>query len=189
MTENNFGNQFIIGALKGFTVIIVLVIAILLWIKIYDNTIRRTEALENKIDSIIANNSNSYSYSHIPTFENKTPEEGIDEALLYYDIKHPTIVKAQAILETAHFSSDLCVKNNNLFGLYDSRNKKYYAFNHWSESIIAYINYIQYKYSPPKDYYKFLQDIGYAEDPTYTDKLRIIVEKNGKRRDTELSNK
>ena len=176
MTENNFGNQFIIGALKGLTVIIVLVIAMLLWIKIYDNTIGRTEALENKVDSIIASSSNSYSYSHIPTFENETPEEGIDEALLYYDIKHPTIVKAQAILETAHFSSDLCVKNNNLFGLYDSKNKRYYSYNHWWESIEAYKELIQRKYDNSKYYYMFLEDIKYAKDKEYINKLKEIAE-------------
>ena len=128
-------------------------------------------------------------YEEVITFFDKSPEEGLMDALIYFDVQHPHIVYAQAILETGNFTSKVCKENNNLFGLYDSRNKKYYAFNHWSESIIAYINYIQYKYSPPKDYYKFLQDIGYAEDPRYTDKLRVIVEKNGKRRDTELSNK
>ena len=100
------------------------------------NHAKKIECLNNKLDSIIINN--NYSYSHITTFENKTPEEGIDEALQYYNIEHTTIVKAQAILETAHFTSDLCVKNNNLFGLYDSKNKRYYSYNHWWESIIAY---------------------------------------------------
>lgn len=128
-------------------------------------------------------------YEEVVTFFDKSPEEGLMDALIYFDVQHPHIVYAQAILETGNFTSKVCKENNNLFGLYDSRNKKYYAFNHWSESIIAYINYIQYKYSPPKDYYKFLQDIGYAEDPNYVTKLRIIVERNGKRRDTELSNK
>lgn len=136
-------------------------------------------------------------YEEVVTFFDKSPEEGLMDALIYFDVQHPHIVYAQAILETGNFTSKVCKENNNLFGLYDSRNKKYYAFNHWSESIIAYINYIQYKYSPPKDYYIFLQDIGYAEDPRYTDKLRVIVEGkvkkidtiNGKRSNTELSNK
>lgn len=136
-------------------------------------------------------------YEEIVTFFDKSPEEGLMDALIYFEVQHPHIVYAQALLETGNFTSKVYKENNNLFGLYDSRNKKYYAFNHWSESIIAYINYIQYKYSPPKDYYKFLQDIGYAEDPKYTDKLKIIVEGkvkkidtiNGKRRDAELSNK
>ena len=138
------------------------------------NHAKKIECLNNKLDSIIINN--NYSYSHITTFENKTPEEGIDEALQYYKIEHPTIVKAQAILETAHFSSDLCVKNNNLFGLYDSKNKRYYSYNHWWESIIAYKKTIQKRYENSRYYYMFLEDIEYAEDKEYINKLKEIAE-------------
>ena len=134
---------------------------------------KNIEYLENKLDSITINNN---SYSHITTFENKTPEEGIDEALQYYNIEHPTIVKAQAILETAHFTSDLCVKNNNLFGLYDSKNKRYYSYNHWWESIEAYKKLIQKKYDNSKYYYMFLKDIKYANDKEYINKLKEIAE-------------
>ena len=134
---------------------------------------KNIEYLENKLDSITINNN---SYSHITTFENKTPEEGIDEALQYYNIKHPTIVKAQAILETAHFTSDLCIKNNNLFGLYDSKNKRYYSYNHWWESIEAYKKLIQKKYDNSKYYYMFLKDIKYANDKEYINKLKEIAE-------------
>ena len=137
--------------------------------------VKRITYLENKLDSLIVNNSN-YSYSHIITFVNKTPEEGIDEALQYYNIEHPTIVKAQAILETAHFTSDLCVKNNNLFGLYDSKNKRYYSYNHWWESIEAYKKLIQRKYDNSKYYYMFLEDIKYAKDKDYISKLKEIAE-------------
>ena len=132
--------------------------------------------LNNKLDSLTINNNYNYSYSHITTFENKTPEEGIDEALQYYDIKHPAIVKAQAILETARFTSDLCVKNNNLFGLYDSKNKRYYSYNHWWESIEAYKKLIQRKYDNSKYYYMFLKDIKYAKDKEYINKLKEIAE-------------
>ena len=132
--------------------------------------------LNNKLDSLTINNNYNYSYSHITTFENKTPEEGIDEALQYYNIEHPTIVKAQAILETAHFTSDLCVKNNNLFGLYDSKNKRYYSYNHWWESIEAYKKLIQKKYDNSKYYYMFLEDIKYAKDKEYINKLKEIAE-------------
>ena len=132
--------------------------------------------LNNKLDSLTINNNYNYSYSHITTFENKTPEEGIDEALQYYNIEHPTIVKAQAILETARFTSDLCVKNNNLFGLYDSKNKRYYSYNHWWESIEAYKELIQRKYDNSKYYYMFLEDIKYAKDKEYINKLKEIAE-------------
>ena len=137
--------------------------------------VKRITYLENKLDSLIVNN-NNYSYSHIITFENKTPEEGIDEALQYYNIEHPTIVKAQAILETAHFTSDLCVKNNNLFGLYDSKNKRYYSYNHWWESIEAYKKFVQRKYNNSKYYYRFLEDIKYAKDKEYINKVKKIAE-------------
>lgn len=140
---------------------------------------KEIEYLNNKLDSIaISNiNNNDYTYSYTPAFENKTPEEGIDEALQYYKIEHPTIVKAQAILETGNFTSNLCIKNNNLFGLYDSKNKKYYSYNHWWESIEAYKKLIQRKYDNSKYYYMFLEDIKYAKDKDYISKLKEIAEK------------
>ena len=153
--------------------ILLIIYIVVCSISIKENT-KRIEYLNNKLDSITINN--NYSYSHITTFENKTPEEGIDEALQYYNIEHPAIVKAQAILETAHFTSDLCVKNNNLFGLYDSKNKRYYSYNHWWESIIAYKKTIQKRYENSRYYYMFLEDIEYAEDKEYINKLKEIAE-------------
>lgn len=122
-----------------------------------------------------------------PSFYGKSPQEGLMEALEYYGVKHPQIVYAQAVLETGNFKSDACLINNNLFGLYDSRNKKYYEFDHWTNSVEAYVSMVQYKYKgdndkPPNDYYRFLSDIGYAEDPHYINKVKRIVEQNDKRR-------
>ena len=114
-------------------------------------------------------------------FFNKSPEEGLLEALNYYGVKHPNIVYAQAVLETGNFKSDLCINGNNLFGLYNSKNHRYYTFDHWKDCIIAYKEMIQYKYKPPNDYYKFLSDIGYAEDPNYINKLKGIVSRNDKK--------
>ena len=156
-----------------FAMILLIIYMAVCSIYIKGNT-ERIKCLNNKLDSITINN--NYSYSHITTFENKTPEEGIDEALQYYNIEHPTIVKAQAILETAHFTSDLCIKNNNLFGLYDSKNKRYYSYNHWWESIEAYKKLIQRKYDNSKYYYMFLEDIKYAKDKEYINKLKKIAE-------------
>ena len=173
--KEQLNNSSTTEVIKNFCITILIIIAVTIWLSAYENLLRRVEDLESKIDSITTS-SNNYSYSHITTFENKTPEEGIDEALLYYDIKHPTIVKAQAILETAHFSSDLCVKNNNLFGLYDSKNKRYYSYNHWWESIEAYKELIQRKYDNSKYYYMFLEDIKYAKDKEYINKLKEIAE-------------
>lgn len=110
-----------------------------------------------------------------PVFFSQSPEEGLADALNYYEVEYPEIVYAQAVLETGHFTSDLCVTHNNLFGLYNSRRRRYFRFNHWTESVEAYKSMIQYRYTPPGDYYKFLQRINYAEDPHYIKKLRKLV--------------
>ena len=110
-----------------------------------------------------------------PKFFIQQPSEGIEEALSYYGLKHKDIVLAQAILETGHFTSRICLEYNNLFGLYDSKNKDYYKFNHWSESVVAYKEWIQKKYQPPNDYYIFLKKINYAEKEDYTRLLKKIV--------------
>lgn len=122
----------------------------------------------------------------IPNFMSKPPQEGLMEALVYYEVDHPEIVYAQAVLETGWFTSSLCLNSHNLFGLYNSKKMGYYKFNHWTESVVAYKNWIQRRYKPPEDYYKFLSRIHYAEDPTYISKLKQIVRKeNDKRRYTE----
>lgn len=114
-----------------------------------------------------------------PTFYDKSPQDGLWEALLFYDIKHPEIVYAQALLETGYFRSKGCTRDNNLFGLYNSKRKRYHKFNHWTESVVKYKEWIQHRYKPPNDYYEFLRKIHYAEDPMYITKLKQIVKKHG----------
>lgn len=118
----------------------------------------------------------------VPNFMSKPPQEGLMEALVYYEVNHPEIVYAQAVLETGWFTSSLCLNYHNLFGLYNSKKMRYYKFNHWAESVVAYVQLVQYKYKPPDDYYEFLSRIGYAEDPDYINKLKVIISRNDKRR-------
>lgn len=101
-------------------------------------------------------------------------DDSLLEELQARNIAHPKIVLAQAKLETGNYTSKVCLTHNNLFGLRKA-DGSYYKFNHWKESVQAYKDYIQYKYKPPSNYYKFLEDIGYAEDKSYTDKLKKIV--------------
>lgn len=107
-----------------------------------------------------------------PPFMDKSPEEGLWEALEYYGIHHKEIVYAQAVLETGHFKSNGCKKGNNLFGL---RGKRYHRYAHWSESVEAYKEKIQKRYKPGEDYYKFLRRIRYAQSPSYCRLLKSIV--------------
>lgn len=110
-----------------------------------------------------------------PDFFSKSPQEGLIEALEYYGVKHPQIVYAQAVLETGYFKSDLCLNDNNLFGLYNSKKHRYYTFDHWKDCIIAYKEMIQYKYKDGDDYLNFLKEIGYAEDSEYICKLKKLI--------------
>lgn len=96
------------------------------------------------------------------------------EACRYYGVQDCGIVVSQAILETGHFKSDNCIKNNNLFGLYNSKRKRYYRFGHWSESVVAYRDKIQKKRKKDEPYYDFLLRIGYAKDKKYIHKIKDI---------------
>lgn len=110
-----------------------------------------------------------------PKFFSQTPKEGLEEALSYYGLEHKDIVYAQAVLETGHFKSNVCLKYNNLFGLYNSKEKRYCKFKHWTESVVAYKEWIQKKYQPPNNYYAFLEEINYANDKEYISTLKSIV--------------
>ncbi len=105
------------------------------------------------------------------------PQLHLYDALVYHKVNHPEIVCAQAILETGWFTSNLFHNNNNLFGLYNSKSKQFFKFNNWHDSIKGYKNMIQYKYKEGEDYYAFLTRIGYAEDPKYINKLKVLVNK------------
>ena len=107
----------------------------------------------------------------------KLSEENLYNELVAQGVDFPEIVTAQAILETGHFKSYACLQQNNLFGLRDNKGK-YMSFPHWTDAVAAYKKYIQrYNHPVPEDYYAYLQELGYAEDPQYIDKLKQIVNK------------
>ena len=95
-------------------------------------------------------------------------------ALEYYNIKHPRIVLAQAKLETGNYTSKHCINGNNLFGLYNSRKKEYFSFEHWHHSVKAYKDMIEYKHRDDEDYYEFLVRISYASYSNYIRKVKQI---------------
>lgn len=110
-------------------------------------------------------------------FGTRPPKElniaNLYEALDRYGIMYPKIVVAQALLETGYFTSNICLNYNNLFGLRRPTDGSYYQFDNWEQSVKAYKDYVQYKYHGGS-YLKFLQNIGYAEDPSYIYKVRSI---------------
>ena len=96
------------------------------------------------------------------------------EVIREVGLSNGLIVLAQALLETGHFSSRVCKEYNNLFGLYDSKNREYFRFSRWEDSVVAYQRMIQYRYKGG-NYFQFLKRIGYAEDPRYIVKLAGVV--------------
>ena len=101
----------------------------------------------------------------------KLSDKTLMDQLKKHGIKHPHIVLTQAKLETGGYKSKVLRTHNNLFGL--RKQGKYRRFNNWNESIIAYRDLVQYKYKGG-DYYHFLHNLGYAEDPEYIQKLRKL---------------
>lgn len=103
----------------------------------------------------------------------KLNDKNLMAELVRQGVKHPRIVLAQAKLETGHYTSDVCRRHNNLFGLRHS--KGYYRFSNWQQSVTAYKKYVQYKWDGKTNYYAFLRQINYAEDPAYTKRLKDLV--------------
>ena len=99
-------------------------------------------------------------------------EKNLKKELIRQGVSHPNIVLAQAKLESNLGKSEVAKRTNNLFGLRNG--KRYRRFSHWTECVTAYKNLIQSKYEGG-NYYAFLDKIGYAEDPSYTNKLRDMI--------------
>lgn len=84
-------------------------------------------------------------------------------------IPHPSVVLAQARLETGNFTSKMCKTKHNLFGI--KHNGRYAKYRTWKESISDYKKCISSRYHGGS-YYEFLRRIGYASDPKYIAKLK-----------------
>ena len=166
------------------TTLCCILVIISLQITEYKSIEHKSVDSSNKKVSCLYTKESSDTFKVKPKFLTQSPKDGLEEALIYYKVHHEDIVYAQAILETGHFKSRVCLEYNNLFGLYNSRKKQYYRFNHWSESVMAYKNWIQRRYKPSEDYYIFLDRIKYAESVEYIPLLKKIVNKrkNDKRR-------
>tara|TARA_R110000868_G_scaffold268036_5_gene527295 strand:+ start:550 stop:981 length:432 start_codon:yes stop_codon:yes gene_type:complete len=91
------------------------------------------------------------------------------------EVKHPRTVLAQSILETGHYKSKLTRTHNNLFGFRTA--KGYLKFGSWKECCAYYKRWQDRHYKPKNhaNYYAFLVDVGYAEDPQYITKVKTIV--------------
>ena len=120
----------------------------------------------------------------------KTKEEciqltwsNVDFWLDYYKIENSDVVKAQIWLETGNLSSKFCKENNNLFGMKLPKRRQTTAigkldgmayYPSWVHSIADYALWQRYFYKKG-NYYDFLYNHGYAEDPYYIVKLKKLL--------------
>ena len=112
----------------------------------------------------------------------QSPKEVLAE-LKRQNVKHPEIVLAQSIEETGWYKCKNCsMSKNNIFGLWNHKKQEYYQYDTWQLSIGGYKRGIQYKYdtSKYKDYYEFLEKIGYAGNPNYISNIKKLVERLNK---------
>lgn len=103
------------------------------------------------------------------------------------DIQCPEVVYAQMILETNFFRSKIFKQNNNMFGMktnsrsYDRGELNGHAkYDNTLDSILDYKEWQDQmsggkKFKDNEEYLKFLKQVGYAEDPKYTEKLQEII--------------
>lgn len=175
--ENKFYRKNKLGK-KGIILIIILAIfPIISFFRI----IKDLNCLSEERKSLDRINIEMKASKELPFYAEDLNRDTFYEALLYYEVKHPKLVLAQAILETGNFKSYNCVVRNNVLGLVNSFKNptkenpyQYFEFNAWEESIIAYIKYVEYKIQDDEDYLDFLERIGYAEDPEYSETVRKL---------------
>lgn len=116
-------------------------------------------------------------------------EDLLKKCLEFEGVKYQDIVLLQSQLETGHYTSDIFLNGNNLFGMkYPSRRptvatgiyKGHAQYKHWSDSVIDYVLWQEYYLSRgyrlegeiDSDFYLvFLKCIPYAEDKRYIRKL------------------
>lgn len=102
------------------------------------------------------------------------------------NVKFPEIVYAQAVIESGNFSSSLFLNHNNPFGMKIAKQRPtlnngghpiYASYYSWQHSVLDYA-YFQSRfmkaYDTQEKYLNRLSQI-YAEDPTYIDKLKKVI--------------
>jgi len=114
-----------------------------------------------------------------------TPEL-LKEAIYYLEIKSPEIVFNQMILETGNFTSDIFYYGRNLTGMKRARvrpttaigtYKRHAEYSHWFNSVKDYRlfqDWYEQNGHSLDEYFVFLQDIKYATDKRYINKLKSI---------------
>jgi len=118
-------------------------------------------------------------------YQSFTPDL-LREAIYYLEIKSPEIVFNQMVLETGGFTSDIFYYGRNLTGMKRARvrpttaigtYKRHAEYSHWFNSVKDYQlfqDWYEQNGHNLNEYFVFLQNINYATDKRYINKLKSI---------------
>jgi len=141
------------------------------------NNVNQIKLISGETKTLILNEQHSFT------------KEKFKATLLELNLKYPHIVYAQAVLESGSFTSKLFKENNNAFGMKVATQRPttnkgaengYAYYNNYFDCIVDYAFYqskFLSKITSESEYFNYLKQ-NYAEDPTYIDKLKEIIEKN-----------
>lgn len=119
---------------------------------------------------------------------NEFSEAKLIEKIKELNFKFPHIILAQSYQETGHYKSGIFFENNNLFGMKEAKlrsnlakgtNRGHAYYETWQESVIDYaLFYSTYLHDikTEGEYFEYLRQ-NYAEDPTYVQRLKVLISK------------
>ena len=119
---------------------------------------------------------------------NEFSEIKLIEKITELNFRYPYIILAQAKLESGNFKSSIFLENHNMFGMREAKlranlakgtNRAHAYYESWQESVLDYALYYSTYLSDIKtegEYFEYLRQ-NYAEDPTYVQRLKEIINK------------
>lgn len=119
---------------------------------------------------------------------NEFSQERLIQKIKQLNFKFPHIILAQSYQETGHYKSGIFLECKNLFGMKEAKlratlakgtNRNHAYYDSWQESLYDYALFYNTYLNDIKtegEYYGYLEQY-YAEDPTYVQRLKSIVNK------------
>jgi uncharacterized FlgJ-related protein len=120
---------------------------------------------------------------------NEFSESQLIKKISQLNFRYPYIILAQSYQETGHYKSGIFLSNHNLFGMKQAQlrstlalgtNKGHAYYENWQDSVVDYALFYSTYLSDIKtegEYFEYLRQ-NYAEDPTYVQRLRLLIQKN-----------
>lgn len=120
---------------------------------------------------------------------NEFSESQLIKKISQLNFRYPHIILAQSYQETGHYKSSIFLENHNLFGMKQAQvrstlakgtNRGHAFYEDWQDSVVDYALFYSTYLSDIKtegEYFEYLRQ-NYAEDPTYVQRLRSLIQKN-----------